>query len=142
MKENNLLEVWGDTVDAQHLLISIIIGAMVSSGIFLIAKTMLGSLDGDIKLLNGYAMLLGIAGCLLSGLICALLFKPKRVIVAQQSIDTSGQKIQEVLGSEMAKDKNYQYVDQLPEKTRQELKLLGLYETLKHAEQAQRTKSG
>ena len=52
---NNLVEVWGDTVNFKSMLFAILIGSVVSTGTFLLAKFFLSSSSGDTTLLNGYA---------------------------------------------------------------------------------------
>ncbi|MBC3361544.1 hypothetical protein [Pseudomonas sp. SWRI154] len=76
-----LFEVWGDTVDARHLLYSIGIGAVVSLGAFFLARHLLVGWVESEQMARAYAMLVGIVGCLAGGAISAALFKPKRHVV-------------------------------------------------------------
>jgi len=76
-----LVEIWGDTADTGHLAWSIVIGAVVSLAAFVFASRMFVGLAGSPELARAYAMLAGLAGCLLAGAICARLFPPKREVV-------------------------------------------------------------
>lgn len=79
-----LVEVWGDTADTGHLAWSIAIGAAVSLTCYWAASRLLAAV-AEPELARAYAMLAGLFGCLLAGLICALLFKPKRIVVENET---------------------------------------------------------
>lgn len=76
-----LIEVWGDTADTRHLAWSIAIGVGISLTGFLIANHILAAHVSSPELARAYAMLAGLAGCVLSGVICAFIFPPKREVV-------------------------------------------------------------
>lgn len=78
---DNLYEVWGDTVDARHLVLAIIVSAIVSLGAYALALLILGEIVESAQMAKAYAMLFGILGCLGGGAISAMLFKPKRDVV-------------------------------------------------------------
>ncbi|WP_095156722.1 hypothetical protein [Pseudomonas sp. Irchel 3E13] len=81
MADDNLYEVWGDTVDSRHLMASIAVGAVCSLGAFFLAEHLLtGWVESD-QMARAYAMLLGILGSLVGGAVSACLFKPKRHVV-------------------------------------------------------------
>lgn len=128
MNQSNqqLVEVWGDTVDFRSMLFAIVIGAIVSIGVFLLAKEILVQQRVDAKLLNGYAMLIGMGGCLLAGMICSVLFKPKRVVISETQ--NSQQKTQEIIHEIVSADTTYTKIEHLPIDTQKELELLGLKE--------------
>ena len=87
-KEQHLYEVWGDTIDARDLALSIGIGAVVSLGAYFAAHYLLHYLVESAQMARAYAMLIGILGCLAGGAISAKLFAPKRDVqenVADQS---------------------------------------------------------
>lgn len=131
---NQLVEVWGDTVDFRSMLIAIVIGAVVSVGVFLLAKEVLTQQNVDAKLLNGYAMLVGLGGCLLSGIICTFLFKPKRVVITEMA--NSQQKTQEIIQELVTADPSYVGIDTLPLDTQKELELLGLKQLFMEVEKS------
>lgn len=80
-----LYEVWGDTVDARHLLYAIVIGAIVSLSSFFTAQHFLLEWVASAQMARAYAMLVGIVGCLVGGTISATLFKPKRNVVEHEA---------------------------------------------------------
>ena len=86
--KQHLYEVWGDTIDARHLALSIGIGAVVSLGAYFAAQHLLHYVVESAQMARAYAMLIGILGCLAGGAISARLFAPKRDVqenVADQS---------------------------------------------------------
>ncbi len=72
-------EVWGDTVILKELLYACLIGVVVTMTFFFIGQKVFHSIESlDEGMANGYALLLGLGGCLISGVVNARLFKPKR----------------------------------------------------------------
>jgi len=93
-------EVWGDTVDLGHLALSVVLGTGVSLGAFFAGKSVLSTLVADVAIARAYAMLVGLAGCLLAGVICAFLFKPKREVVEHSSDESERFHVLEQLAAE------------------------------------------
>ena len=81
--DSRLVEVWGDTVDVGHLGKAIVIGGVVSLTCYLVASRVLATFVDTPDRARAYAMLVGLAGCLVSGVICARLFPPKREVVGR-----------------------------------------------------------
>ena len=81
--EYQLVEIWGDTVDTRHLAWSVVLGIAISYGAFAIANRVLAAYVPDAAMARAYAMLVGLAGCLIAGAVCAKLFKPKREVVEE-----------------------------------------------------------
>lgn len=77
----NLYEVWGDTVDARHLVLAILVSSVVSLGTYALALWILAGILDSTQMAKAYAMLFGILGCLGGGTISAILFKPKRDVI-------------------------------------------------------------
>jgi hypothetical protein len=123
--DNRLVEVWGDTVDIGHLGKAIVIGGVVSLTCYFVASRVLATFVDTPDRARAYAMLVGLAGCLVSGFICARLFPPKREVV-QDAIDPFWR--EEVLAQMVAEYGTIGSVTDLPPATVQELKELGLYE--------------
>lgn len=72
-------EVWGDTVVIKELFTAVIIGIVLTMAFYLLGtKLFVGNPNIEVSLAKGYSLLIGIVGCLLSGVISAKLFKPKR----------------------------------------------------------------
>lgn len=126
VRSGGLFEIWGDTVNLAHLALSIIIGAAISLGSYLVASQYLPSISSTPEMGRAYAMLFGLAGCLLAGLICARLFAPKREVVVEQGTDLFWR--EEVLEALVAETGSLGKMADLPPEAIQELKALGLYE--------------
>ena len=129
---SNLVEVWGDTVDFRSMLFSIVIGSVVSTGTFLLAKFFMSSVSGDATLLKGYAMLIGLGGCLLSGFICSVIFKPARTVISNQ--EDNSENVKAFIVELIKDDSNYTSVNELPSEVKKELELLQLMSVFQEAE--------
>lgn len=82
MKEKNYTKVWGDTVFLPELVCAAVIGIAVTMGFYgaiFYLLTRLTSLSASIA--SGYALMGGIAGCFLSGIITGRSFRPKRMVI-------------------------------------------------------------
>jgi hypothetical protein len=78
------------------------------------------------ELARAYAMLAGLAGCVLSGLICALLFAPKREVVEGAAADPRWR--EEVLAELAGEHGDLGSVDDLPPSVVREMKELEIYD--------------
>jgi hypothetical protein len=135
---SHLAEVWGDTVDIRHLAWSVALGIGISLGAFFSANYFLALYVHDAAMTRAYAMLVGLAGCLIAGAVCAKLFKPKRVVVDQSS-DTARR--EEVLDQLAAEAGGLGFVADLPLAATTEMKELGLYDVfLKHEQRIEAAK--
>ena len=121
-----LIEVWGDTADTRHLASAIVLGIGISLTGFLIANRVLTAHVASPELARAYAMLAGLAGCVLSGLICAVLFKPKRVVIEDDSADPAWR--EEVLAQLAEEHGGLGAIADLPAVVVQEMKELQIYE--------------
>lgn len=135
---SDLVEVWGDTVNFKSMLFAIVIGSVVSTGTFLLAKFFLSSSSGDTTLLNGYAMLIGLGGCLLSGFICSIMFKPARTVISSQ--EDNSENVKAFIVDLIKDDPNYISVDDLPAEVKEELNLLQLMTVFQEAEETAKKK--
>ncbi len=74
-------EVWGDTVNLKELVYSCMIGVILTMSLFLLGQKIFHGMENlEPSLADGYALLVGVVGCIGSGVICAKLFKPKRQV--------------------------------------------------------------
>lgn len=78
---SRLIEMWGDTVDSRHVGGAVAIGVGVAVPAYLVAAEVFTSFVDEEALGRSYALLTGLAGCLVAAVVCARLFKPKRVLV-------------------------------------------------------------
>ncbi|OLS61838.1 hypothetical protein [Pseudomonas putida] len=138
MADDNLYEVWGDTVDSRHLVASIAIGAAFSLGIFFLAEHLLTGWVESAQMARAYAMLLGILGSLLGGGVSACLFKPKRHVVEHVADPAWRQQVIEELRSEYG---GIGQLSDLPPEVRAELRELGLEQLFDEAEPASTTRT-
>ena len=78
--EQRLVNIWEDTVDLRQLLIGLACGSTLGFGSYIGAVRAFASyLPGQPPaLLKGYALMAGIAGCVLAAAVIARVFKPKR----------------------------------------------------------------
>lgn len=132
----DLVEVWGDTADTRHLAWAIAIGAIVSIAAYLAASRVLASLVASAELARAYAMLAGLGGCLLSGVLCALLFAPKRQVTEDAAADPAWR--EEVLDKLAAENGGLGSIADLPEAAVRELEALQLLELFAARERAAR----
>jgi hypothetical protein len=73
--------VWGDTVVIKELLAASVICIVATMVFYFVGTGIFVGREGmEIGLAKGYALLIGILGCVLSAIVCAKLFKPKRVV--------------------------------------------------------------
>lgn len=76
-----LLEVWGDTVKLQELVVAALLGIVLTMAFYLVGKNIFSGMPNiEGSLAKGYSLLVGIFGCFLSAAISAKFFKPKRII--------------------------------------------------------------
>lgn len=122
-----LAEVWGNTVDLRHLAWAIAIGTGISVLGFYLASRWLATVVESRQLAHAYAMLAGLAGCVIAGVICARAFPPKREVT---ELDTSNDPEwrREVLEELARQPGGLGTVQDLPPAVVQELKELKLYE--------------
>lgn len=121
-----LVEIWGDTADLGHLAWSIAIGLVVSLAGFLAANRVLASTVATPELARAYAMLAGLGGCVVSGVICAWLFVPKREVV--EGTDADPRWREEVLAELAGAHGTLGSVDDLPPSVVREMKELEIYD--------------
>jgi hypothetical protein len=125
-RPRRLIEVWGDTADQGHLAWSIGIGVVVSLTGFLLANRILkGSVDSP-ELARAYAMLAGLVGCVVAGVICAFLFAPQREVVDGVGADPRWR--EEVLAGLAAQYGGLGAIADLPPAVVKEMKELQIYE--------------
>lgn len=120
-----LAEVWGDTVDLRQLAWAIAIGVVLSVLCFYAASHWLRSLVATPQLAHAYAMLAGLAGCIISGIVCARLFPPKREVVEESAAEDPAWQA-EVLEELAALPGGLGTPSDLPRAAREELSALGL----------------
>jgi hypothetical protein len=127
---SGLIEVWGDTVDTKHVSISIALGVGIASPTFLLGRKLFEATVDDQTLAQSYALLLGLAACLVAAVIAARLFKPKRVV---RQTDATTDSRREALERIAADGGEWTDPAELPAEVQDELRRLELYDVLAQA---------
>ena len=112
-------------VDTRQLGQAIVIGGVVSVATYFGAAALLTGAVATPAVAKAYAMLAGMGGCVLGGVICAKMFPPKREVVE----DAGDPAWREEAIAELVKETGrLGGVDELPSAARDEMKELGLYD--------------
>jgi hypothetical protein len=135
----HLAEVWGDVVDLRQLLQAVMVGAVISVGTYRIAKAILWGVVGTPDLARAYALLGGLIGCVAGGVVCALLFPPKRKVV-EDSLDQTWRR--EAIAEAAAEEGGLGAIDDLSAPYVQEMKELGLFDAFAAYEAEGQSASG
>ncbi|WP_298041188.1 hypothetical protein [uncultured Microbacterium sp.] len=141
MQEQRLLEVWGDTVDGRHLLGSIGLGIGIAVPVFLVAQWGFGELTGGDALADSYALVAGLAACVLAAVIAANIFKPKRIVTIGENHASSREAAMDAIEDEIGPLGD---PDELPAAVLREVKELGLYDDFvaQHRKNVARAEAG
>jgi hypothetical protein len=131
------LTVWGDTVDLKELLLGVFFGAVVGfcsySGALWYLKTFHSGMAKGV--LEGYALLVGVGGCLAVGVIAARVTKAKRNFIED---DNSIDKKEALLEMDLDLDREAEYLQHVSADVIQEMHQLQIYdlftEKVKHEE--------
>lgn len=74
-------EVWGDTLVLKELFFSAILGISLTMFGYIVGVRFFAEIKGLSKaLITGYALMTGILGCVVAGIIASILYKPKRTV--------------------------------------------------------------
>ena len=125
--ESRLLEVWGDTVDQRHLVLSIVLGVGLGAPVFLLAEWAFAQTDVASGLQRSYALLAGIGACVVAAVVAARLFAPKRDVVIGSTTAGSRQEAMDAIEAEIGPLGD---PDELPPRLLDEVRALGLYDDL------------
>lgn len=134
-----LAEVWGDVVDVRHLLGAVIIGGALSFATFFVFTKVFAGMVSSAALARAYAMLAGLIGCVASGVICARLYPPKRVISEVATDPAWRLETMDQLAAETGAIGN---VAELPQVVIDEMKELDLYDLFATYDPAERLAAG
>lgn len=128
MEKKTYADVWGDTVDLKHLAIAMGIGIFISLSFYILGLNYLQANFSKLaaNLMTAYALLIGIAGCLLSAIISAKLFKPKRKLNEAEFSEADRLAVLEELKIDI--DKEAEELQFVAPKVIQEMKDLQIYD--------------
>ena len=130
MKQAPLADVWGDTVNLRDLGYGMIIGIVISISCYLGASFVIKAQSPDLpaNLVSAYSLLFGIGGCVLSAVVSAKLFKPKRTLNEEEFSEADRDSVIKELKINLAQEKEeLKYLDPKVEQEMKELKLYGLF---------------
>ncbi|EIE98919.1 hypothetical protein [Saccharomonospora glauca] len=113
--------VWNDAVDLRHLAASIVVCVAIGLPVYLGAKAILEASLEQSSLAGGYALLIGLAGCVVGAAVCTRLFPPKRVLAEDGSTDRA-----EALAELETMGGTPESFAELPKDVRDEMRSLGL----------------
>ncbi|MFC5676859.1 hypothetical protein [Aeromicrobium endophyticum] len=131
LDDSHLVEVWGDTVDERHVKIAVALGVLLAVPSFLGAREVLTTTMDNQDLARTYSMLTGLAACLVSALVSARLFEPKRIVTERQ-LDPEEQI---AAAMELAQlPQGLGTLDSLSEGEQEDMRRLGLYDVFAEAE--------
>ncbi|MBR8742666.1 hypothetical protein DSY14_13160 [Nocardiopsis sp. MG754419] len=123
-----MLEIWGDTVDSRHTLGAILIGLGISAPLYLGSERLFAHFGDNPDVAATYALLVGLAGCLIGGFVSALLFRPKRLV---RESEVGGEGRRKAMDAIEAEAGPLGDPAELPTVVQEELRTLGLYDDLK-----------
>lgn len=83
-RKQTYLEILGDTIVPNQLLLSIIISVTISLGGYNLGLWFFPSIANE-NMVASYSLLLGIAGTVFSLLLCSFVFKPKRILIEEET---------------------------------------------------------
>jgi hypothetical protein len=125
--QTDYAEVWQDVVSRKHLLFSVIIGIGLGLSSYLLAYVVISRITPATSedLMKGYALFFGAGACVVVGIICSFMFKPKRLV---SEGDYHEEQILEALKDEgISVSDELSALEELPERVRAELKEVGAY---------------
>lgn len=86
------LEILGDTIKPNQLLLAIILSVSISLAGYNLGLFFLPNIAAE-NMVASYSLLIGISGSVLSVIICSIVFKPKRILIEEE---TSKENMREV----------------------------------------------
>lgn len=130
MKQAPLADVWGDTVNLRDLGFGMVIGIAISISCYLGAHYVISVQSPDLpkNLVSAYSLLFGIGGCVLSAIVSAKLFKPKRSLNEEEFSEDDRESVVKELKIDLQREKEeLKYLDPKVEQEMKDLKLWGLF---------------
>lgn len=106
MEKTTYADVWGDTVNLRHLASGMVIGIVISLAFYIGAlKLIQGNFPKlPVNLMTAYSLLMGIVGCIISAVVSAKLFKPKRTLNEEEFSEADRNIILDELKVDRAKE--------------------------------------
>lgn len=133
LNENNntktYLEILGDTILPNQLLLAILLSVGVSLGGYNIGLWLLPSFASE-NMVASYSLLIGISGSVISLVICSIIFKPKRLLIEEETSSESMKQVFEDLQLDPIEELKLIENDPVTKKELEELGVLNSFRTL------------
>jgi hypothetical protein len=126
-----LLDIWGDTVSADHIVKALLISIAFAVGAFFTGHFIGESLVEESQIADAVSLLSGLLGCMAAGVVVAKFFKPKRILVEEVADSTSRAEAMATLAREPG---GLGKVEDLDPAIAEEMRRLGLYDVFAEAE--------
>ena len=128
MEKKAYADVWGDTVNLKHLASGMVIGIVISLSCYIGGLRWLQASFPTLpaSLMTAYALLLGIVGCLISAVVSAKLFNPKRTLNEESFSEEDRNIVLDELKIDRAKEA--EELKSIEPAIKEEMKELKLYE--------------
>lgn len=120
------VEILGDTVSPTNVLLSILISIVLGLGGFLIGKKFFPTIAEE-TMVNSYSLLLGIAGCVVALILCAILFRPKRILTEDKTDKKSARKLLTDLQIDLDEEQEVIKNDPTTRKEMEDLQLIDIF---------------
>ncbi|TCP27838.1 hypothetical protein EV207_11765 [Scopulibacillus darangshiensis] len=125
-QSNYYVEILGDTVSPAHALFSILISTALGLGGFLAGKRIFPAI-AEQKMVDSYSLLLGIVGCVVALILCALLFRPKRILTESQINDMDSEGLLKSLQVDLNEEYEVIKRDPMIRKEMEDLKIKDIF---------------
>lgn len=133
LNENNntktYLEILGDTILPNQLLLAILLSVGVSLGGYNIGLWLLPSFASE-NMVASYSLLIGISGSVISLVICSIIFKPKRLLIEEETSSESMKQVFEDLQLDPMEELKLIENDPVTKKELEELGVLNSFRAL------------
>jgi hypothetical protein len=133
LNENNntktYLEILGDTILPNQLLLAILLSVGVSLGGYNIGLWLLPSFASE-NMVASYSLLIGISGSVISLVICSIIFKPKRLLIEEETSSESMKQVFEDLQLDPIEELKLIENDPVTKKELEELGVLNSFRAL------------
>lgn len=133
LNENNntktYLEILGDTILPNQLLLAILLSVGVSLGGYNIGLWLLPSIASE-NMVASYSLLIGISGSVISLVICSIIFKPKRLLIEEETSSESMKQVFEDLQLDPMEELKLIENDPVTKKELEELGVLNSFRAL------------
>ncbi|WP_144510278.1 hypothetical protein [Bacillus sp. FJAT-22090] len=128
-KKKTYLEILGDTILPNQLLLAILLSVAISLGGYNIGLWLLPSIASE-GMVASYSLLIGILGSVISLVICSIIFKPKRILIEEETSSESMKQVFEDLQLNPVEELELIENDPITKKELEELGVLNSFREL------------